>query len=324
MTAVGFGESTKYGARLFAYLLVSVVVGGILFGLGWTLAWPGVLAVLPGPPVVEDRAEVAAGIVLGVLGVYVGGTGLLATVNKFVADSVSQAIDATDLEVEVDAEIDPGSTANTDAVEQTGGREDSPADDTGGPGSDPSEPVAKSPAQGDPATSERGDVAPPEEQNQRDPSKERGEIDASGEGDKTESPGERGDTEPAVAEAPAETEATTEPEPLESRATRVVREPAETSESAAETAEQLSDDSPEPPDAGSLGADREEVPREPSPEEIAFGTTEETDGETDTGASGSGIADEPESGSESEESRSVEPAGSSSSGDPLAEPTDDE
>lgn len=289
MTAVGFGESTTYGARLFAYLLVSVVVGGILFGLGWKLAWPGVLAVPPGQPAVEERAEVAAGIVLGVLGVYVAGTGLLATVNKFVADSVSQAIDATDLEVEVDAEIDPESTA-----------------DTVGPNSDPSEREAERP-----------------EQAESDPSKEPEESDVSAEGG-TKPPTERGDTEPAVAEVPADTEEN----PLESRTTRVVSEPAAASESAAEAAEQLSDDFPEPPDAGSLGADRDDIPREPSPEEIAFGTTEETDGETDTDAAGSGIADEPEpepeSGSEDEKSRPAEPAGSSSSGDPLAEPTDDE
>jgi hypothetical protein len=128
MTAVRFVESSKYGAWLFGYLLVSVTLGAALFGLGWTLAWPAVLDALPGGPVV-DRAEVAAGVALAVLGVYVAGSGLLATINKFIADSVSQGVDAADLAVEV--RTDAASTETKASSEPPGGSDETDPAATG-------------------------------------------------------------------------------------------------------------------------------------------------------------------------------------------------
>jgi hypothetical protein len=104
MTTRRLVGSTTYGARLFAYLLGVLVVGGATLGLGLSLAWPDITSVGPLEGTVDDTAEVAGGAVLSVIGVYIIGTGLLGTVNKFVADSVAQGVSMTDLDVEVAVE----------------------------------------------------------------------------------------------------------------------------------------------------------------------------------------------------------------------------
>jgi hypothetical protein len=241
MTAVRLVESSKYGARLFAYLFASLVLGAALFGLGWMLAWPAVLDALPGQPTV-DTTDVAAGTALAVLGVYVAGSGLLATINKFIADSVSQGVDAADLDldVEVEAETEPSATGAAGRAKD--------AATTGG-------------TFGETAGFTAGDAESPEAKASS------GSLDESDE------------TDPAVADGQTdETGADAESEPLERRTTEVVKSSSETDE------------------PGSLEANQEDFPREPSPEEIAFGTA----------------------GTDSESERS------SSQTDPLAEQTDDE
>lgn len=268
MTAVRLVESSKYGARLFAYLFVAVAVGAALFGLGWMLAWPAVLDALSGQSTV-DTAGVAAGTVLAVLGVYVAGSGLLATINKFVADSVSQGVDAADLDLDVELEAD------TEPTE--------------------SKPTATG------AAGEVGDTTATEGPFGDTTNFPTGDAGSTGVKDSSRSPGESDETDAAVAdELTDKTGADSEPEPLGRRTTEVVEPSSETSET------DDGDDTPftgsagqsgEPTDEpGSLEADQDDFPREPSAEEIAFGTA----------------------GTDPEGERSSSPT------DPLAEQTDDE
>jgi hypothetical protein len=87
MTAVGFGESTRYALRLYAYVLGVFVVGGVGVGLGAALLWPEVRA-WRGP----GQAAVAPGIAGGLLvflGVSVLTIGWIGTAYKLLADGVA-------------------------------------------------------------------------------------------------------------------------------------------------------------------------------------------------------------------------------------------
>lgn len=150
MTAVRSVRSTKYGAKLFAYVLLVVAVGGALFGLGYSLAWPGLAAVTPGPPPVEEPATVAAGAALALLGFYVLGAGLLATLNKLVADSVAMGVAGTELSVasERAASSATESDAETEGQEASneGGRDTTPSSPEPDRGPTPGSARSQSPA----------------------------------------------------------------------------------------------------------------------------------------------------------------------------------
>ncbi len=136
MTAVRSVRSTAYGAKLFAYVLGVVAVGGALLGLGYTLAWPTLADVALGGAPLETPATLAAGVVLGLLGTYVLGAGLLGAVHKLVADGVATGVER--------AELAAGGTSaghTTSAGQEEGSDSDrQPAegpvsDDRSGPGS---------------------------------------------------------------------------------------------------------------------------------------------------------------------------------------------
>ena len=150
MTAVRSVRSTKYGAKLFAYVLLVVAVGGVLFGLGYSLAWPGLAAVTPGPPPVEEPTTVAAGAVLALLGLYVLGSGLLATLNKLVADSVAMGVAGAELSVasERAASSATESDAETEGQEASneGGRDTTPSSPEPDRGPTPGSARSQSPA----------------------------------------------------------------------------------------------------------------------------------------------------------------------------------
>ncbi|MEF8908260.1 MAG: hypothetical protein V5A13_10395, partial [Haloarculaceae archaeon] len=97
MTAVRSVRSTAYGAKLFAYVLGVVAVGGALLGLGYTLAWPTLADVALGGAPLETPATLAAGVVLGLLGTYVLGAGLLGAAHKLVADGVATGVERAEL-----------------------------------------------------------------------------------------------------------------------------------------------------------------------------------------------------------------------------------
>jgi len=241
MTAVRLVESTKYGARLFAYLFVSVAVGAALVGVGWVLARPELQTALSGQP----TADVAAGTILAVLGVYVTGSGLLATINKFIADSVSQGVDAADLDLDVEVKTNTEPTESDRSATGATGRSGDTTATEGASGETADFPPGHAESSGTKASS--------------GVSEENDEIDS------------------AVAdELTDETRTDAGSEPPERRTTEVVKPSSETDE------------------PSSLEADQSDFPREPSPEEIAFGA-ERTDSENER-----------------------------SSSDPLAEQTDDE
>jgi hypothetical protein len=119
MTAVRSVRSTAYGAKLFAYVLAVVAVGGALLGLGYSLAWPTLADVALGGAPAEEPATLAAGAVLGLLGVYVLGAGLLGAVHKLVADGVAAGVESV--------EVAAGGTATPAGEGGTADSEDQPA-----------------------------------------------------------------------------------------------------------------------------------------------------------------------------------------------------
>ena len=86
MTNVEVVESLKYGLKLFAYLLVIVVLGGGGMVLGTALA---------GPELVDGvftSAELLGGLVLAFLGLAVWVTGMFGILYKLVADAVEWGV----------------------------------------------------------------------------------------------------------------------------------------------------------------------------------------------------------------------------------------
>jgi hypothetical protein len=90
MTTVDVSESLNYGFKLFAYLLVVVVLGGGGMALGGALAGP---IVLDGSVTEElSSPELLGGVVLAALGVIVWVTGTLGLTYKLLADAVTRGI----------------------------------------------------------------------------------------------------------------------------------------------------------------------------------------------------------------------------------------
>jgi hypothetical protein len=138
-----------------------------------------------------------------------------------------------------------------------------------------------------------------------------------------------------------------EPSPTEPVGTADEPDVSESESGGFETHESVGDSDPrrDGPDTATESSESmddrsDQSPPEPSPEEIAFGTTpdeddgEEEGGDDDDDEETADVDDDSDDDGESgsldpfeeldEESSSVEPAGNSSAGDPLADPTDDE
>lgn len=330
MTAVRSVDSFSYGARLFAYLLVVLLVGGGLLALGTAIGYSDARALLTSG--VYSRSELAGGAVLAVLGLFVLVTGWFGIVHKLIADSVA----AGQLP---DRSVTDPAAATKDATTESS---ESSADD---------ESVAQTgPSPGEQAAREHGTT-------QTVPS---GAASESPDPEPTPLAERSEPTEPAASETepapksivddatesqPTGPEQSTSPDPPletstdEQMSERVVDETADTGHESPdqsddwtagfESPESSTDETPgagpefseeEPsPQPGEFTTDEtidEQSRPEPSPEEIAFGSSSEADEET---------ADESDDVGESDqdESSSIEPAGNPSAGDPLADPDDD-
>jgi len=87
MTTVRLRESAAYGARLYAYLLGVTLVGGGALGLGLALAVPEATSLVGTGG--ADTTDLAAGGVLGLIGLSVLAIGYLGTGYKLIADAVA-------------------------------------------------------------------------------------------------------------------------------------------------------------------------------------------------------------------------------------------
>lgn len=239
MTAVRFGESTRYGLRLYGYVLAVTVLGGAGVGLGAALAWPEIAA-WRGPGQAEVVPGIAGGLLL-FLGLSVLVIGYLGTAYKLLADGVAAG-----------AVGPPAETGVVDeAVESAAAAEAAVAEGSESSGAAPADPNVGA---GDPAAD--------------------GVAGAAASGTDVGNPPTDGATE--VGSMAAEDDAAAE----------------------------------------SAGSDR---PPEPSPEEIAFGSSSDDAGDE------TGTADEPtndESTSDSTPTSGPLP-GENAPSDPLADPSDE-
>jgi hypothetical protein len=287
MTAIRSVDSLKYGAGLFAYLFVALVAGGGLVGLGLELGYSAATDLVGGAGLgAVDTTDLAAGGVLAFLGSFVVLTGVFGLAYKLLADGVAAGVAAGAEGAErvpsgAESRIAPAESVETDE------RGESPAPRQTGPS--PGEQSARRhgvsttvPAAADAGQENRQEAVPgdagsqPVEQTAEtagEPSL--GEMfDESGGGERVE-PAERS----RQRETDEETTFDFEPKAPEAS----VDEPGETDE---ET------------------AGGEKPPREPTPEEIAFGTASEDD--TTEATDGPSTATDTTSGT-----------------DPLAEPDDE-
>lgn len=154
MTAVRSVRSTAYGAKLFAYVFAVAAVGGGLLGLGYSLAWPTLGDVALGDAPVEEPATLAAGTVLGLLGVYVLGAGLLGALHKLVADGVAAGVENAEMTTGVATPA--GDAESVGSADQSADGETSA--DRSGPESRPRPEGNSSPDSG-PATGSEGAAA---------------------------------------------------------------------------------------------------------------------------------------------------------------------
>ncbi|MFT4921962.1 MAG: hypothetical protein ACI8XM_001170 [Haloarculaceae archaeon] len=314
MTAVRVAESLKYGLKLFGYFLGVVIVGGGGLALGATLAKSELSTVMSGS---LPGAQFAGGAVLGFLGAFVLVTGLFGILYKLVADAVSIGVADGSPAIDIPEEIDLAAPAGT--AQASEGR---PRTKTGPTGPSPGEQAAHQhgekqtvPAAREETTNGEplGEEPGREEPDQAEPARaepDREEPDRT-EPDRTEpSATEETDETTEVAERETVIQPESDPDPAggsdaSGRTSPESEPPTSGGSRAGETGQ-----SPE----GAVDGDAD-APPEPTPEEIAFGTREDIE-ETDE-------SHEPtESDEETTKTGSV--AGSSASGDPLAEPTDDE
>lgn len=329
MTAIRSVDSFKYGARLFAYLLVVVLVGGGLLGLGWEIGYSDAQALLDSSG--YNSAELAGGAVLAALGGFVLLTGLFGLVHKLIADSVTAGQPDTKSAADSPAETadetsqSPDSTADDDTAAQTGpspGEQAArdhghtqtvPAGDTAGPPEQTEPPAPTPPAEsselpGQPTTEAETGSEPAESQ----PS-------TAADSKSSQESDEQSDDWASELEFPAR-KSQSETQTTETAETDT------TSRTAGDEAVDSSETHDEPP----------EQPRpEPSPEEIAFGTNLQDDEEsTDELEVSDEDGEEEEDEKEDSEgltsydeldegASSVESAGDSSASDPLADPNDE-
>jgi len=128
MKRVGIVESLKYGGRVFVYFLAVVLVGGGGIGLGAVVGWNAAsVSVTGGDLAVHDGPELAAGVVLGLLGSAVLFTGLFGIAYKLIADSTAEGTrNAAERRQTAEVESAAGGRASGPADGQTAG-EPSPA-----------------------------------------------------------------------------------------------------------------------------------------------------------------------------------------------------
>jgi len=142
MTAVRLVEGTRYGLRLYGFVLGITIVGGAAIALGAAVGWPAVSAVRDGGS--PSATPAIAGGVLVLLGLSILGGGYLAAAYKLVADAVaaggrarpgaadvaSTGAPAAATEPESAAEpasADPNVGATADAAQGAGTASDPPA-----------------------------------------------------------------------------------------------------------------------------------------------------------------------------------------------------
>ena len=359
MTAVRTVDSFKYGIRLFAYLFAILLVGGGLLGLGGFIIESANTSLNNGITGIPDKTELAGGAVLALLGSFVLFSGLFGIVYKLIADGVAtgqprdgQTVSASESTVSSSTDDSPtdGQTATTgpspgeQAAKDHGSTTTVPSGAASEPPETPRPPESPDPpAEPDesPATDPPGDSSPPESTDsspepqpttgadQTDPEDESKTVE-----DDHSVPEQTLDDSFGATDVSADTDAPSQApdlgDPDPAPETDLMADDLGDDEATDEAATSPEND-PSPVDE-----DRREQPRpEPSPEEIAFGTdrAEDDEDESTTEAfdddSNGGDDDESTEGLApfdklDEESSSAEPAGDSSAGDPLADPTDDE
>jgi len=322
MTAVRSVDSLKYGARLFGYLLGVVVVGGGGVTAGVYLAYPEYLVYAAGGD--WSGAVLGGGAVLGFVGAAVLVTGLFGLAHKLVADSVAAGVVAGSPESGEQseagatgrtAERDDGAEAadsDRDGDGESGGTD--PGPETDGPGEEESEEADPIPEEGSAGPGDGEPVPEATVAGGTDGSAVGGAGDQSDEvetaetrivqSDATESDDSKaGWVSPAADADSARSDGdsgspNTTSETLESEWESKSPDPSGSGQAGASDT-----DSTGEADAARDAYDEDGVtsPPEPSPGEIAFGT----------------------SGDDEDAGESVEPAGSSSSDDPLADLTDE-
>ncbi|WP_302080494.1 hypothetical protein [Salinibaculum rarum] len=354
MTAVRSVDGFTYGARLFVYLLVVVLVGGGLLGLGGALGYSDARALLDSGA--YSTTELVGGAVLAVLGAFVLLSGLIGLVYKLIADSVAAG------QPEPQVQAAPGEhPSEQPSAESTADKEPDKTGPSPGeqaardhgvtqavPAADTPEPPEPSPAQTEPESSvpasdhsesQSASTPPeaPEEPTAADAAQEPAGPSGEQANDTPQPPQAGDDRTQEEAEPATDIDQTADSDPAERDEWVAKTELPER----AQSVEQLDT---EPEDTGTDESDHtDDTPtdqpaqsrREPSPEEIAFGTNSgsgEADDETGFGAESGDETDETEETpdmdeldetSDDEES-SVEPAGNTSASDPLADLTDEE
>ena len=157
MSDVRFRHATRYGAKLFGYLLGVVVVAGGALGLGAVLAGPELEPLLGSGAV--RRGRLAGGVALGLLGVVILGIGLTSVAYKLVADAVAAGQGAS--------AVAPASVGAPTAAEHQADTVDSATDESA-QSSEQGEP-ATDPAQADsPSEDDDGERFPPGWSSQKD------------------------------------------------------------------------------------------------------------------------------------------------------------
>lgn len=339
MTGIGTVDSVKYGARLFAYLFAVLLVGGGTLGLGLALGY-GEASDLVGTATLSEvsTTELAGGVVLAVLGAATLLSGLLGVAHKLIADSVAAGSETRPVTSQRSGTAPVGGTDETgpeaESVSEPGrdGSDRTGATGAGTTGPSPGEQAAR--LHGESTAVPAASGAP-----ENPPQVTAGTGDTeSGDPPAAEASAETSE-KPDPPTGPGDSSGETDPAP----GTADAMEPSGQTPEDAWTEETTTPEGSEPASTESA----EQGPREPSPEEIAFGTSADAEGESgaDPGgedAPGADQSAEASSGTDetveaasgtdaeseepvedAEETPSVDPAGRSSA-DPLADRTSDE
>lgn len=296
MTAIRSVDSFKYGARLLAYFLLVLIVGGGLLALGGTVGYSDAQRFLDGSG--YDSAELAGGAVLAVLGGFVLLAGMFGVAHKLIADSVATG------RPKVPSEAVSTVADSADTSDATG---------TGTTGPSPGEQVAQK-HDGDQTVPSGAETDSPGSANEQPTT---GQRDSGGSG--TEATGS------GPADQPQDWTEDLGSLGSEGDGNRPTSTSADTSTGGIEPGPGESEETAGSADETARTGDRQQRP-EPSPEEIAFGTnsTAESEQRDPFGGGDESGEDGLVSDSELDEGSSVDPSGSAGSGDPLADSTDEE
>lgn len=364
MTAVRSVDSFKYGARLFAYLFVILLVGGGLLGLGAVIIENANTSLSNGITGIPDKTELAGGSVLALLGSFVLLSGLFGIVHKLVADgvdagrqhggqadSVSEADTSTDADNTAESATKTGPSPGEQAARDHGSGTTVPSAAASEPPESP-QPPDQSDSPPEPPEPSPEPIAADDHSESPDPAPSPTQ-DSTSDAPAEQSPSEPSDSEPASEEGNSaaedfsasenaldesfdgtDDEPVSAPDPVDPEPASEPDDPLSGERESTESVDESSPRADEPDSSvtadSSPDTDRGDQPRpEPSPEEIAFGSNpdDEESEAPDTDDDSDDDDDEPEGLASfeelEEESSSVEPAGDSSSGDPLADPNDE-